>query len=194
MSRFLLFSFSFLLLINFVYALDIGVSPPEIIFSDSEEQKCQEIKIISEEKMLFSLEDKWNTISNSRNPLFYTSVREKAGVVLDYEKQVIVNGKEYIRICLKSLKSGKKQGLVILESNSASLGVRIEVRSELEREELSLEVITGNAIRGEEVKENNFDFSSVVLFLIFSDFFLLIVLLALIFHLNRKRLSYLVTN
>ncbi|MDO8563815.1 MAG: hypothetical protein Q7R87_02310 [Nanoarchaeota archaeon] len=182
-----LFLLCFLFLINVVYALEVGVSPPEIIFSDSEEESCQEIKIMSEDKRLFNVEDRWNTISNSRSPVFYTSTSKGAGVVLRYDKQVIVIEEEKFEVCLKSLEGGKKQGILIFESNGASLGVRIEVKSQVNSEKLGLGSITGGVIREDEGNDGKFKIKGVVLFLVLFDFLLFVVLLVLLFYLHRRK-------
>ncbi|MDO8563747.1 MAG: hypothetical protein Q7R87_01945 [Nanoarchaeota archaeon] len=182
-----LFLLCFLFLINVVYALEIGVSPPELIFSDSVEESCQEIKIMSEDKRLFNLEDRWNTISNSRSPVFYTGNSDEAGVVVSYERQVVVSdGFKIVKVCLKSVEEGEKHGILIFESNGASLGVRIEVKSEINREIGRLIGITGSAVNndGDNIL---FEGNSLVLYLLLFDFILFVVLISLFYMLNRRK-------
>ncbi|MEK6910943.1 MAG: hypothetical protein AABW82_04165 [Nanoarchaeota archaeon] len=185
--RLFVFLVAFLLMIGFVSGVEIGVSPPELIFSDSVGESCQEIKIMSEDKLLFNLEDKWNTISNSRSPVFYTGNSDEAGVVVSYERQVVVSdGFKIVKVCLKSVEEGKKHGILIFESNGASLGVRIQVKSEENKEIERLIGITGGVVNND--GDNIFfEGNRIVLYLLLFDLVLFVVLIYLLYMLNRRK-------
>lgn len=174
-------------MIGFVSGVEIGVSPPELIFSDSVVESCQEIKIMSEDKLLFNLEDKWNTISNSRSPVFYTSLSDEAGLIVSYERQVVVSdGFKIVKVCLKSVEEGKKQGILFFESNGASLGVRIQVKSEENKEIERLIGITGGVVNND--GDNIFfEGNRIVLYLLLFDLVLFVVLIYLLYILNRRK-------
>lgn len=176
--------------ISSVSGVEFGVSPDELTFDDNVDENCQNIKIISEDRT-FEIEDKWNTISNSRSPVFYVDNAVNAGVVVRYPKEVIVNnpGKD-VEICLKSVKKGSKHGLLIIESDSLSLGVRIEVKG--------IEIVKNsgngsllNKITGEIVNDNagndfKSGFSLINLFIL-SDFVLFGVFLVLVYRYYGKK-------
>lgn len=177
----------FLFFMSFVSSIDVGVSPPELVFSDSENEECKEVKVMSDDKRLFNLNDKWNTISNSRSPVFYTGESDEAGIVVSYEKQVVVNnGLSIVNVCLKNVEKGNKRGILFFDSNGASLGVRIEVKSR-ENKEINREIgITGNIVNNDEYK-SLFEGNRLVLYLILFDLMLFLVLIFLLFMLNRKK-------
>lgn len=178
----------FLLLINQVSGVEIGASPSELIFSDSKDESCKEIKLMSDDKRLFNLEDKWNTISNSRSPVFYTSKSDEAGVVLNYQKQVVVSdGLAILKVCLKSVEKGKKQGILFFDSNGASLGVRIEVKSQENREIERKVGITGDVVNDNNEYYELIEDDKLVLYLLLFDFVLFAVLIYLFYLLNRKK-------
>jgi hypothetical protein len=169
----------------FVSAVEVGVSPAELVFPDSESEECKEIKLMSNYKTLFNLNDKWNIISSSRNPVFYNVNADKVGIEIIYDRQIVVdNGYEMVDICLKSVKKGNKRGILFFESNSASLGVRIEVLSGkiAEKENIG---ITGSIVEnlGNSVNES-IDFKNFLFYLTGVNFILLFLL---VFFLYRKR-------
>lgn len=177
----------FLFVIGFASGVEVGVSPAELVFDDSEEESCKEVKLMSEDKRLFNLEDRWNTISKSRSPDFYRSNADQAGVVVNYERQVVVSdGLAMVKVCLKSVEKGNKHGILFFESNGVSLGVRIEVNGGENGESERLVGITGGAVNndGDNIL---FEGNSLVLYLLLFDFVLFVVLLVLLFYLNRRK-------
>ncbi len=174
-------------MISFVSGIEIGVSPVELIFGDSEDENCQEIKLMSDDKRLFNLNDKWNTFSNSRSPVFYIENSGKAGVFVDYERQVIVSdGFKMVKVCLKSAKKGNKQGILFFDSNGASLGVRMAVKSK-ENREIQREIgITGGVVNDNGLFSKD---NKIIIYLGVFDIILLVILFTLVYFYKKRRLS-----
>jgi hypothetical protein len=102
------------ILINFVSAIELGISPGKVEFSG----ECENITIFANGRII--AEDKWSK-TESRNLEDYNLNARDVGVEINYEKNFIVDGKRKIQICVKA--EGRHYGIFLVRQEGSIAGV-----------------------------------------------------------------------
>ncbi|MDO8508993.1 MAG: hypothetical protein Q7S27_04895 [Nanoarchaeota archaeon] len=167
-----------LFLITSCSGLELGVSPPEIVFSGKQgDTICKEIKIFSDKSVNLVLNDSWSEKKLiSRNINDYNYNNKKFGITADYHKRAFVDGKYASIICLSGENSGRYYGLLKVNSENGNVGLGTWLVLNLSESGKRLSPISKRAT---DTKQFNF--------LIYLNIFLLIIIAVLItFHLVTK--------
>ena len=121
-SKFLILGF-FILIVNPVYAIELGLSPSSIaIDTKNGEEACFNLKIYTDRQTDVYLEDYWNN-KGRKNVRDYTYRAEDFGITMNYIKDVRADEITSNRICVKGERGGKYYGFLLVRNNQRKIGV-----------------------------------------------------------------------
>ena len=185
--RIFLFVFIGLFFINFSCALELGISPPILVFEGHAGEKlCEKIVIFSDRNDIsLVVDDKWTKSKIlTRDISLYNKNSEELGITSIYSKRIFVENKYEERICFLAKENGRYQGLLSFDTKDKNLGIGVWVIVNASNDENHLSLITGKVSAvGNGIYE---DFGSYSIFLLVLMFLLLIALFVLI----RRKRSY----
>ena len=118
--------------INSIHAINLGINPSKIDFNGEVNHLiCKNFSLLSSQPNLYVFgEDKWSSNKNSRNIRDYTRNSSNFGIEIKYPKQVQINDRKIMDLCLKTDKSGEYSGVLIYITNSTiAIGMWIKVES-----------------------------------------------------------------
>ena len=132
-----LFAFLLLLLVESSSGLELGVSPPRIVFDLTENaERCAEIKLISSERTLFMVKDYWTNESRiSRNISDYSDIGREIGINAKYLSNVFIENSKNFEVCFLANNEGFYQGVLLFEPEGKNLVLGVWVLLEVSREE-----------------------------------------------------------
>lgn len=180
--RIILLCLIIILLNPYVYAFEFGISPSELNFQGKQgEEICNNVKIFSSlDEINIALEDKWAVnVNASKNLNEYLMDSDDLDIVMDYEKDFILNKEREMSICLKSGDYGKFKGVLFFQALDSSLNIGIWLNADITKDNLASR-ITGYSIRDLE------SYNSMKVFLPLTVFNLLLLLLLFFVYSKKK--------
>ena len=176
-----LFVFMVFFFISLSCALELGISPPILIFEGHAGEKlCESVKIFSDrDNINLVVDDKW-TINKLpiRDLNFYNKNSKEIGITSFYSKRIFIEREYEGKICFLAREKGKYQGLLSFDTKDKSLGIGIWIIVNATNGKNSLSLITGKVSSiGNETYQNFWSYS---IFLLLFMFLLLIILFILI--------------
>ncbi len=106
--------------------IELGISPPVLVFNGSVEEKiCNEYNILSDrEDISLILSDKWtNKKELIKNIELYNLDEKVFGIEAVYDKKILINNEYNGRICLSAKNGGSYYGVLIFSSENGNVGV-----------------------------------------------------------------------
>jgi len=169
-----------ILLISFVSASEIGISPSKLEFSGKVgEVICYDITLIADDKEVLIGKDRWS-LRDSKELNDYNSRADEFGIEIDYIKSIEFKGSQDVEVCLRAIEPGIYYGALVYQAGSAGVGTWIRVTISEDREKTE----TGNAgITGKVINENN----SGIFVLAFGEVLFLVIIFILLIFIIRKR-------
>ena len=184
----------FLMLMNSIFALKIGISPSKLEFNrDVNEKVCKKVILYSNQNVDLIGEVRWgNKISSNFNDYNLTG---NLNLKIDYKKKINVKSKESVNVCVTVLKSGVYYGVLVYRSEEGYGGVgslmvinisggdfEDERGNEIGDEKLGgISFITGGIVG--EKKDNG----NIRIFLSLSFVVLILVLIWMLFRYNKMK-------
>jgi hypothetical protein len=114
-------------LIGFVSAIKLGITPSEVYFNGYLNEKiCKNITIFSDFNGDISGEIKWTKVKDSKILKDYNIISEDLNINSDYPKRIEVfsrNKKELITVCLSGEKPGRYYGALLYGAEESHAGV-----------------------------------------------------------------------
>lgn len=177
--RKIFFIFLFVFLIVKICTANLIVSPEQIDFElMQKETSCKNLSL--EGKGIILVKDKWAEKWETRKEFNLHKLNSnEVKIELDYPKNISIDKKEKIEICLTPEEFGKYHGLLLFREENSKSGIGIWLNVSVKRNEF-LNQITGAFV---DSKNEKLDLSRGIL--IFS-FVLLILLSAILIILIRK--------
>lgn len=122
----MLFLINTLFLISLVSAAKLGVSPSAIEFNGSINEKiCNKIILFSSNETIIG-EDKWSLNKEFVKDINeYNHIAEDLGIKIGYLKEIKVDAKKEIEVCLTAKNIGKYYGLLSLRTKNKPAGIGI---------------------------------------------------------------------
>lgn len=178
-------------IVNNISALEIGISPASLNFDvNPGETVCKDIILYSSQNVILIGEDRWSR-TNSKNLRDYSISFKSSEVILDYPKEISVNQKKQISLCISGNKPGNYYGSLIYNTEKlASVGIWINLKISGEVDETQKNNYSENnfiQITGKVV--NNLNNSSSRIWLFLPTLFLIIILICLIYFLRKKQMK-----
>jgi len=124
--KFLLILIIILFLVSLVSATKLGISPGNLIFNGSINEKiCRNITINTDYKGILIGESKWiKEVKEKKDIKDYNLNQEDLGINLDYPTEInISENNEIISVCITANKIGKYNGAIIYKTNGGYAGV-----------------------------------------------------------------------
>lgn len=175
MTKQFIFFFIFLFFLANVSPASLSIAPPKIIVNSTVgETICENITIVSDREITALGSDKWNKNGKSSAISEYKSDSESLGIQIEYPKNIQIENKRKIKVCITPTQKGVHNGAILYKIKDLPLeaGTWIEVNAKGN----DLIKITGNAISS----KLNFNLAFVV------PIILAIILIALYVKLHMK--------
>lgn len=186
MTKFLLSFITIILLINLISAAKLGASPASVEFNGSINEKiCQRIILFSSNETIIG-DDKWSFNKEFVKDIKeYNTNAEDLDIKIDYSKEMFVENRKEIEVCLTAKKSGNYYGILSFRTENKPAGVGIWVIVDIDNNgsiKLGSFKITGSAIDDKIINQD-----MVKMALGFNTFFLFIDFLVLIIMKRKMR-------
>lgn len=173
--------FFFVFLIGLVSSAELSMSPTQLDFNMTTNQKsCSQIIIHTEESGFLIGEDRWaeKGITEKKFSLHKLS-SDDLDLEINYPKRFEAKNFTATDICITAKKSGLYHGLLLYKIESDNAGVGIWITANISKKEnILVNKITGNSIN---LKNNS------VFVLSIATLFSAIILIFLMLKLNRKK-------
>jgi len=124
--KFLLTLFTILSLISLVSATKLGITPGNLIFNGSINEKiCENITLSTDYRGSIIGESKWiESVKEKRNVVDYNLVAGDLNLMIDFPEQINISKNIWnIPICITGKKSGKFNGAIIYKTTDSYAGV-----------------------------------------------------------------------
>ena len=183
--KFLYYIPTIIILISFVSAVQIGISPPQIEFEGNVGEKiCKTIKLFSEQEERFIGTDRWSNEKYFVKDINKYNINSSTiGIEFDYPRELISKEKSEIEICVKGDNPGEYYGAIIYSTNkSAAVGSWIILKVHGDKDGIKNNTketvfITGRIVGGTNGNQSSFFFITLNLMSTVILSFILIVLL-----------------
>lgn len=170
-----IFLLSIFISLSFCSALNFGISPGIIKFSEKQnEVSCQNFTIIGENANVFNGNIKWND-KDSKDISDYTLSSEKLNINATIPSE-IKSGK--YQICISSEKAGNYYGALMYKLNNSSYGIGTWIELKVEGDNPIQNILS---LTGDTIKEIPYQKA-----FLFTPILFLIILIFLLVKLKRK--------
>lgn len=121
-----LFTISVLFLINFVSAIELGISPGNLVFNGNINEKiCKNLTISTDYNGILVGESKWIEKSEKKRDIKdYDINADDLNINIEFSESININKtKEIINVCVTAEKPGRYNGAIIYKTADSYAGV-----------------------------------------------------------------------
>ena len=173
----ILFIFLFIFLTTKIYAASLTVSPEQVNFELNQgETICKKINLDGNGIIL--IKDKWAEKWEDQKELNLHKLNSnELNININYPKNISINGREKIEICINSEEFGKYHGILLFREENSKSGIGIWLNVTVKKDEF-FSKITGALINSEKEKLDKVNLMVIFTFILL--LFLAFVLIILI--------------
>lgn len=173
-KKYLIIAIAFVIFSGFVGAIQLGINPGKIDYEiDAGKTLCKNVTITtSSSNLVLTGEDMWSDNKKSRNLDEYNKKAGDFNLKISYEKNIIVNTKKNVNICVVGSKSGTYSGAISYKSNDVGVVSWISVEIRGNSKDIN-SPITGNIINNSFINSPLFPLSLSAVVSLFALLYLL---------------------